>query len=172
MNTEAIENAVAVRNALIRAFHSVGMRLLPDADQMVLADLESKGVTAAMNAAGYLELRQGETLMVLSSSFETIRTQHPEWFVSDPKRDKISSREDFHGNPSEIEHAKAAWIAAHSLAEWEGLPRTRAEAEIRSVAPSASMSRKEYLALSFSERAQLAGLLGADGIGRIISRNK
>jgi hypothetical protein len=172
MDTVAIENAVAVRNALISAFRSVGMRLLPDADRQLTALFESKGVTATTNAAGYLELKQGNTLMVLSNAFETIRREHPEWFVSDPRRDAIASREDFHGSPQEIAHAKALWLSKHSLAEWEALPRTRAEAEIRSVAPSADMNRKEYLSLPVSERAQLAGLIGVDGISRIMSRTK
>ena len=172
MDTAAIQNAVAVRSALISGFHSCGMRLLPDCDQQVLSLLESKGVTVTTNHAGYLELRQGDTLMVLSHAFETIRRENPTLFVTDPRRDAISSLEDFHGSQQEVAHAKSAWIAKHGPDAWERLPQTRAEAEIRSVAPSADMNRKEYLSLSFSERAQLAGVLGADGISRIMSRTK
>ena len=172
MDTAAIQTEVQVRNALLAGFHSVGMRLLPDADLQVLALLKSKGVNVSVSDSGYLELSQAGTQMVLSQAFETLRKDNPTWFVSDPRRDAISSRQDFHGSASEVAGAKSAWIAKHGIAAWEALPATREQAELRSAVPSASMSKKEYLSLTFSERAQLAGLLGGDGIARIMARSR
>ena len=91
--------------------------------------------------------------------------------VPDPKRDAISSRQDLErGTPQEVSQAKSAYIAKNGLPAYERLPRTQAEAERKAVAPSADMTKREYLSLTFSEKAKLAGILGAAGIGRIMGR--
>jgi hypothetical protein len=172
MDVTEIQNSVALRNALVSAFRQHGMRLLPDSDMQVLALLQSKGVTLNVSESGYLELRQGSTLMVLSNAFETLRKENPELFVSDPRRDAIASREDFRGSPSEIAAAKSRWIGQHGPAAWERLPRTRAEAELHSAVPSADMTRKEYLSLPFAERVQLSGALGPDALSKIMARTR
>jgi hypothetical protein len=171
MNAAEIQNAASVRRALCNGLLMAGYRLLPGADDSVLALLAQMGVTATVDDSG-LHLHQGATEMVLSSSFASIRTQHPEWFVTDARRDAIASREDFHGSAVEVSSAKSAYISKHGLAAWERLPATRAEAERKSVTPSEGMSRSAYLSLSFHERATLAGIIGGEGIGRILARVK
>jgi hypothetical protein len=171
MNAEEIQNAANVRKTLCSSFLMAGLRLLPDADDSVLSLLSEKGVTATVDATG-LHLHQGQTEMVLSNAFETIRKEHPELFASDPRRDAISCREDFHGSASEIRSAKAAYIGQYGIAAWERLPVTRAEALQKAAIPRENMSRQEYLALPFKERSALAGIVGAEGIQRIMARTK
>lgn len=171
MTGEEIRNEFAIRDAVRTAFLMVGMRLLPNAEVAVLEHMRGLGVTASI-AKGYLELQQGTTDLVINKTCETIRQQMPQLFASDPHYDTIASREDFHGSPSEIAKAKAAYVSKWGLAAWERLPATRAEAERRAVTPSADMNRAQYVALPFSEKSKLAGILGAEGIRRIMSRTR
>jgi hypothetical protein len=173
MTAEEIKGQVALHNALVSAFYAAGIKPLADSEQRILDYLTSLGVKASADA-GYLTLEQSGTQMVVSSACESVRKAHPEWFAFDFKRDGagVISREDFHGTPREIAAAKSAYLSKHGLAAWEQLPATRAEAQRKSAIPSATMSRSEYLSLSFSDRSRLAGIIGADGVGRIMSRNK
>jgi hypothetical protein len=170
---EEIRDEFALLSAIRDIFWTYGMRLLPDKERDVLSHLRSLGVSAAVGGTGYLILQQGSTLMVLSEACETVRKQLPQLFTADPRHDAVSSREDLErGSPSEIAHAKSDWIKSHSLEQWERLPATRAEAERKAVVPDANLNRASFLALPFSERSRLAGVLGAAGISRIMSRTK
>jgi hypothetical protein len=170
MDTQAIQQQASTLNALISALHAHGMRPLPGADRTILAKLTGLGITASASAAGYLELSQQGVAMVVSPVCEALRTKFPELFVSDTRWDAISSKADFHGSPSEILKAKAEFLSKHGLEAFERLPQTRAAAELRSVTPSADMSRKEYLSLTRAEKAELISVLGASGIERIMAR--
>lgn len=169
MNETEIRDAASVRRALCNGLLMAGMRLLPGSDDAILALLSQMGVSASVDGLGLHLVQQGSE-MVLSRAFETLRSQHPQLFVSDAKRDAISSKEDFHGSPSEVRTAKSEFISKHGLTAYERLPQTRAEAERTSVVPSEGMTRGQYLSLSFHERSKLAGILGESGIGRIMAR--
>lgn len=174
MNTVEIEQQNAVLNATISAAHSCGMKLKQGAEDHLLAAITAKGCTATVGTTG-LELRQGTTEMVISSVFKTLRAEHEDWFVYDPRHaapDDIVCRADFHGTPQEILQRKARWIREHSNGAYEQLPADRAEAERRAVVPSATMTRAQYLCLSLRDKAQLSGLIGADGVARIMARVK
>lgn len=172
MDTVTIEQTFAIRKALAAAFSQHGMRLLPGGVEQVEQLLKSKGVAVTINPAGFLELRQDATQIVVSSALEGIRTQAPALFVSDPRYDAISSREDFRGSPAEILKAKALWLSQHSLAAWETMPATKAEAERKAAPIDANMSRAQYMALSLAEKSQLISAIGSEGIEQIMVRTK
>ena len=170
--TEAeMRELVAVHNAILDACHAAHLKPLPDTEPQILDFLKSLGVVASA-PNGYLELRQGDNELVVSKCCERIRTAHPELFVSDPSRDAIISKEDFHGSTLEVTQAKSQWIAKHGLAAWEALPNTRALAERRAVIPSPLMSRADYVALDVHSKARLAATIGVNGIRRILARTK
>jgi hypothetical protein len=171
MNEVEMKTELAVRNAVISQLHSCGLKPLEGSEPAISEWFKSKGVTATA-PNGYLELTQTDgSAAVPSSACETLRKELPHLFVPDPKRDAISSRQDLErGTSQEISHAKANFISQHGLPAYEALPRTRAEAERKAVAPSPDMTRSEYLSLSFSDKARLAGVLGSAGIGKIMAR--
>jgi hypothetical protein len=138
---------------------------------VILSKLAALGITATTGPLG-LELSQGATEMSLAKACSTLRQQNPTLFASDVRFDTISSREDFHGTAQEIARAKADWISAHSLESYEQLPRTRAEAELKSVPPSPTMNRSQWLALPRSERARLMVIFNPDLVGQIMARVK
>jgi hypothetical protein len=170
MNEAEIRQQVAVRNAVITQLHGCGMRPLEGSEAAILDWFKGRGVTLSADH-GYLELKMADgSAAIPSSACETLRRELPHLFVADPRRDEISSLADFRGTQTEILKAKAAYVSKHGLAAYERLPRTAAEAQRKAVAPSANMTRDEYHRLSLKEKAQLTGILGPDGIGRIMSR--
>lgn len=171
MNETEIRQSAAVQNALLKTFHSVGMKPLQDTEGTLLEKLTAMGVTAD-TSAGYLSLTLADgTEVVPSAACERLRKENPLLFVADPKRDAVSSREDLErGTPEEIFKAKSAYIKTAGADAYERLPRTKAEAEVKAAAPSPSMTRKEYLSLNRHDKAQLAGVIGAAGIGKIMAR--
>ena len=172
MDADEIRQQVEVRNAVADTFANFGMRFCcQDGPEQIVSKLRDLGVTATIGPLG-LELKQGQTEMSLSKACATLRQQNAALFSSDVRFDAISSKEDFHGSPQEIAQAKSAWISKHGAASFAALPTTRADAELRSVAPSANMTRKQWLALPFSERARLSAVLGPDALGRIIARKQ
>lgn len=160
--------------AAATAAHSAGMKILSGKESEVVAKFIQLGVEPSTSEYGTLELRQGETEMVLSKAFEKVRTAAPELFVADPRRDAVTSRQDLErGSPDDILRAKSAWISQHGLSEYERLPQTRAKAEAVALIPSTEMSREEYLRLPVRDKARLAGLKDGDQIiARIMSRTK
>jgi len=170
MNTEQMQKDLQVRNALLQTFHQHGMKPLPDALEPILAKLTELGVTANADA-GYLSLTQGDTAVVPSAACERIRSLLPQLFVADPRRDKVSSREDLErGTPGEIAKAKSDWVKANGMQRWESLPRTKAQAEAKAIVPSAMLTAKEFRLLSRADKAALSGVLGYAGIERIMAR--
>jgi hypothetical protein len=161
------------QNAALQIFHSVGMKPLSGSMGTITAKLAEFGVTAHRSEHGYPELRLADgTAVVPSAAAEKVRAAIPDAFVSDPRRDKFTSKEDFRGSPTEIAQAKATAISAIGIAKWENLPNTRAEAERRAIVPSPDMNRKDYLSMSRQDRADLSGLIGPEGIQLIMSRTK
>ena len=171
MNPEELREQIAVRNAIISQLHSCGMRPLADSETAVLDWLKSRGVVASA-PNGYLVLTQSDgSAVVPSAAMETLRKERPELFVPDPKRDAITSRADFErGTASEINHAKATYITKHGLEAYENLPRTKADAERKAVAPSPDMTAREYAQLSRSEKSRLIGAVGINVITKIMAR--
>jgi hypothetical protein len=171
MTEEEMKAETRTRAALLNQLNQLGMRPLPNTEPAILQWFQSKGVTAS-GEAGYLTLVQSDgNAAVPSSACETLRKERPDLFASDARRDKISSRQDLErGTNAEIYKAKSDYVKANGLEAWERLPRTKAEAERKSAPVSLDMTRAEYLALSFAEKARLAGVLGADGISKIMAR--
>ena len=171
MTTEDMRQQVAVRNAIITQLHSCGMRPLEGSEAAILQWFTSRGVTATA-PNGYLVLTQSDgSAAVPSSACETLRTECPHLFVPDPKRDAITSRADLErGTTLEIARAKSEFINKHGLAAFENLPRTKADAERRAVAPSPDMTAREYAQLSRSEKSRLIGAVGIDAITKIMAR--
>ena len=171
MTTDEMKQLAELHGAVLDAFHAARIKPLPDTEQQILDYLQSLGVKASA-PNGYLQLEQSGTQMVVAQACESIRDAHREWFVSDPSRDAIVCREDFHGSATEIISAKSAWIRKHGLEAWERLPETRALAEKRAVVPSPTMNRQDYLSLDVHSKARLAAAVGIAGIRRIMARTK
>jgi hypothetical protein len=171
MNEVEMRQQLAVRNAVITQLHSCGLKPLEGSEGAILDWFNSKNVTASA-PNGYLVLEKSDGgAVVPSSACETLRKELPLLFVPDPRRDAVSSRQDLErGTPQEISQAKSQFISKNGLPAFEALPKTRAEAERKAVAPSPDMTRSEYLSLSFSDKARLAGIVKADGIAKIMSR--
>jgi hypothetical protein len=171
MNDTELQNAVAIRRAVNTAFLQCGMRLLSDdAIEPILAKLTELGCTCDASQ-GYLRVTQGATEIAPSGMCERMRKDMPTLFVSDPKRDVISSLEDFQrGTALERAHARAEYITQYGLEAFESLPRTKADATRKNAPVSPSMTRSEWLALPLRERARLMGIFDADTLGRIMSR--
>ena len=171
MDEVNMKTEMATRTALLNQLNACGMRPLPNTEPEIIKWFADRGVTCD-GSHGYLTLTQADgNAAVPSSACETLRRERPELFAADAARDKVSSREDLErGSTSEISKAKAQYIGQHGLSAYEALPKTRREAELKAAPVSLDMSRSEYLALSFSERSRLAGAIGAEGIGRIMSR--
>jgi hypothetical protein len=171
MDTEQLKSASAVRTALLNQLNACGMHPLPNTESAVLAWFADKGVTASA-PSGYLVLTQTDgSAAVPSSACETLRRERPELFTADPARDTVSSLQDLErGSASEIARAKSQYISKHGLEAYQRLPRTNAQAELTAVPVSLDLSRSQYLALSFSEKSRLAGVIGAKGIEKIMSR--
>jgi hypothetical protein len=161
------------QSAALQIFHSCGMKPLSGSMDAITAKLAEFGVTAHRSEHGYPELRLADgTAVVPSAAAEKVRAAIPDVFVSDPRRDKFTSKEDFRGSPTEIAQAKAEAIGVIGIAKWENLPKTKAEAERRAVVPNPEMSRKDYLSMSRQDRADLSGLIGPEGIQLIMARTK
>lgn len=172
MTTVEMQQLVAVHNALIDAMHAAHVKPLPDTEAKIIDYLTSLGVTATVDPdGGFLRLMQGTTEIAVSPACQQIKAKHPEWFVSTPGQGQITSKEDFRGSPREIQVAKSAYIQKHGLDAWQNLPNTGAEAQRKAIIPSPLMNRKEYLQLTFSERARLASL-GPDVISKIMARTQ
>jgi len=171
MTEQEMKAETRTRAALLNQLNQLGMRPLPNSEPAILQWFQSKGVTAS-GEAGYLTLTQADgSACVPSSACETLRKECPHLFASDARRDKISSRQDLErGTNQEIAKAKSDYIRANGVDAWERLPKTKVEAERKSAPVSLDMVRSEYLALSFAEKARLAGVLGPDGISRIMAR--
>jgi hypothetical protein len=171
MNTEALKSGSAIRTALLNQLNGCGMHPLPNTESAILAWFDSKGVTASA-PTGYLVLTQSDgTAVVPSSACETLRRELPHLFTADPARDTVSSLQDLErGSASEIARAKSQYISKHGLEAYQRLPRTKAQAELVAVPVTLDLTRSQYLALSFSEKSRLAGVIGAAGIGQIMSR--
>jgi hypothetical protein len=171
MNEVELKSASAVRTALLNQLNACGMHALPNAESAILAWFTDKGVTASA-PNGYLVLVQADgSAVVPSSACETLRKELPHLFTADPARDTVSSLQDLErGSASEIARAKSGYISKHGLVAYQRLPKTKAEAELKAVPVSLDLTRSQYLALTFSEKARLAGAIGAEGIGQIMSR--
>jgi hypothetical protein len=171
MTPEQMKSAVVTRNAILSELNRIGLRVIEGCEDEVTKWFASKNVTADLSA-GFLQLRQSDgSEVVPSRAMLTLRGERPELFCSSPKYDKITSREDLNrGTPSEISKAKALYIRENGLAAFERLPRTRAEAQLRSAEIGPGMTKREYLALSLSEKSRLAGIVGANAIAVIMNR--
>src|ERR1039457_3129890 len=122
MDADEIRQQVLVRDALHSAFANFGMRFCcQDGPEQVLSKLQALGIAATVGPLG-LELRQGATEMSLSSACTTLRQQNASLFSSDIRFDQVSSKEDFHGSPSEVARAKTDYIGRFGSAAFAALP--------------------------------------------------
>jgi len=171
MTDAEIRHEQQLRTALRAVFMQCGMRfIVPDAEATILAKLKALGVECNADL-GYLRMNQGATEIVPSGMCERIRKELPLLFVPDPKRDTVSSKQDLErGSAVEISAAKSQYIRDHGLASWQALPATRAQSELQTAPVNPDMTRAEYLALPFAERARLAGVFDAATLSRIIGR--
>ncbi|MFZ0322337.1 MAG: hypothetical protein WAL56_24635 [Candidatus Sulfotelmatobacter sp.] len=170
MNEVEIRQQVAVRNAVISQLNSCGMRPLEGSEAAILAWFQNKGCKLSADH-GYLEILQADASAVVpSAACETLRKECPHLFVADPRRDEISSLADFRGTQTEVLKQKASYITKHGQAAYENLPRTAAEAQRKSVAPSANMTAAEYRQLTLKEKAQLTGILHPEDLAAIMRR--
>jgi hypothetical protein len=171
MTNEELKSDAATRTALLNQLNQLGMHPLPDSEHAILAWFTGKGAACSAQP-GYLVVTQADgSPVVPSSACETLRRERPELFAADAKRDKVSSRQDLErGSASEIFKAKSDYIKEHGVEMWERLPATKVSAEKRSAPVSLDMTRDEYKQLSFREKARLAGVVGPNGIGKIMNR--
>lgn len=170
MNDQELRDAQAVRRALSAAFLTVGTRPFPGSDAAIAAKLAELDVICDLSL-GYLRLTQSGTPIEISGACERIRKELPQLFSPDPRRDAVSCRQDLErGSPDEIARAKSAYISQHGLASWAALPQTRAEAETKTAPVNLDMTRAQWLALPFAERARLSGVIGPDALSKIMTR--
>jgi hypothetical protein len=169
---QQIRQELAVRNAVVAQCHACGLRPLQDSETAILDWFKARGCKLSAER-GYLEVAQADgSPVVPSAALETLRSELPKLFVPDPRRDEICCLEDLtgRGTPTEQTRARSQFIAKHGFAAYAALPRTRAEAAFKAVAPSAGMTKKEYLQLSLREKSMLMGIVGPAGIGQIMRR--
>jgi hypothetical protein len=143
--TEAeMRQAVIARTAILSELNRIGLRVIEGCEDEVAKWFSDKGVTTSV-ANGFLEMKQADGGDVVPSrALVTLRTARPELFASSPKYDKISSREDLNrGTPSEISKAKSDFIKEFGLSVFEKLPKTRAEATLKSCEVGPGMTRKD-----------------------------
>ena len=170
MTDEEIRNEQALRTALKSAFLTIGMRPLPDSEAALLAKLRELGVECDMSS-GYLRMNQGATEISLSGACERLRKELPTLFAADPRHDAVSSREDLErGTPSEIVTAKSKYISQHGYDAYAALPQTKKQAALQTAPVNVSMTRAEWLALDWKERARLCSVLDPETLGKIINR--
>jgi hypothetical protein len=171
MTPEQMKDSVASRNALLSELNRLGLRVLAGSEDQVIRWFTDKNVTLA-TTNGFLEMKQADGSDVTPSrACVTLRNEHPEFFASNVRYDKVSSLEDLQrGTPQERLHARMEFINKFGLDVFENLPKTRALAELKSCEIGPGMTRREYLALSRSEKIRLIGIIGDDGIRVIMSR--
>ncbi len=171
MTPEQMRQQLASRNAILSELNRIGLRPLAGSEDAITKWFADRNVTAT-TASGYLEMKQADGGDVVPSrACTTLRTEHPEFFASSPKFDKISSLEDFsRGTEQERARARAAYITKFGLAAFENLPRTREQAELKSAEIGPGMTAREYKSLTLAEKSRLAGIIGADGIAIILRR--
>jgi hypothetical protein len=170
MTDAEIKNEQELRRALLSAFMQCGMRPLPDSEGALLTKLQELGVTADVSA-GYLKLNQAGTEISLSGACERLRRELPQSFAADPRHDAVSSREDLErGTASEVAKAKSDYISKYGYNAYAALPQTKRQAALQTAPVNIQMTRLEWLALDWKERARLCSILEPDVIAKIISR--
>lgn len=171
MTPAEMQNAVAARNAILSELNRLGLRVLAGSEDAVLAWFVSKGVSMS-TANGYLELHQSDgSDVVPSKACTTLRTEHTEWFASNPRYDTISSMADFsRGTETERNRARSEYISKFGMEAYLRLPKTKEQAAIQSAEIGPQMTAREFRALSLSEKSRLTGIIGADGVAVIMSR--
>ena len=170
MTDAEIRNEQALRSALHSAFMTVGMRPLPDREPTMLAKLKELGCVADVTA-GYLKINCAGTEISLSGACERLRKELPSLFAADPKHDAVSSREDLErGTAQEIARAKTAYIGKFGFEQWAALPQTKKQAQWQSAPVNPDMTKAEWLALPFAERARLTAVFDPQTLGKILSR--
>ena len=171
MTDAEIQKELQVRNALINQLHACNMRPLENTESALASWFSDRG--AKLDASqGYLTITLPDGQPAIPSSCcETLRRERPELFVPDPRTDSICCRADLErGTPQEIAKSKSGYISKFGLEAFQLLPKSRAEAETRAVAPNPDMTRKEFLSLPFRERSRLAGIVKENGLRRIMAR--
>jgi hypothetical protein len=170
MTDAEIKNEQELRRALVSALMQCGMRALPDAEGALLSKLTEFGVTCD-TSLGYLKLNQAGTEISLSGACERLRKECPNCFAADPRHDAVSSREDLErGTALEIAAAKSKYISQFGYNAYAALPQTKKQAALQTAPVNIQMTRLEWLALGWRERAKLCSILEPDAIARIIGR--
>lgn len=161
MTPEQMHQQIAARNAILSELNRIGLRVLAGSEDQILKWFSDKGVVTS-TANGYLEMKQSDGSDVTPSrACMTLRSECPQLFASNPRYDKISSLEDFgRGTERERMQARSQYISEHGLDAFEALPRTRAEATLRSAEVSPSMTKREWLALKTSEKIRAIEAFG------------
>lgn len=161
MTPEEMRGQIAAQNAIVNQLHQCGMRPLAGTEDTIVEWFKSRGCTLSAER-GYLEVTMADgTAAVPSAACETLRREKPELFAADIKRDKICCKADLErGTPLEIIRAKSAYVAQHGEESLANLPKTREEAELRSAEVSPAMTRRQYEALSRSQKANFISALG------------
>lgn len=171
MTETEMRDSVATRNGILTLANQCGLHPLRGSEDAILTWFKSKGVSCDFSS-GFLRMHQGDGSEVIpSAGMMTLRSEKPELFAANPRYDKVSSLEDFNrGTSAEISKAKSDYIREHGLEAFQRLPKTRAAATLQAVEVGPQMTRKEYLSLSFSEKARLCGAIGSDAISVIMNR--
>jgi hypothetical protein len=171
MTPEQMRDAVLQRCAILSELNRIGLRVIEGCEDEVTKWFASKGVTCDLSA-GFLQMRQADgSEAIPSQACLTLRREKPELFASSVKYDAISSREDFNrGTHQEQVAARTEYIRKFGLVAFETLPRTHAEAQLKSVEIGPGMTRREYLSLSLAEKSRLLGTIGGQAVAVIMNR--
>jgi hypothetical protein len=149
-----------------RLFHASGAK--PKDPAAILQRLAAEFKCEFSVDGGLLTIKQTGTMLSAGSILSAYRQKYPRDFFGESG--EVRYKSDLQGDNA----AKTRFIREHGFAAWDALPFDEKSPGAKNVVtdaiPSAMMRRSDYQRLSLTEKATLAGEIGAAGIEQILGR--